>query len=78
MSARSKTAPASADANNPTVLPEPLRLACWRLAQLLDAGYEDAEAFAGPVVFGANTGIPARSWLRELPGAVWLNHAKKR
>ena len=46
MSPRGWTAAASADANNPTALPEPLRLACWRLAQLLDAGYEDAEAFA--------------------------------
>jgi hypothetical protein len=45
MSARS-WARADANNHNHTSVPEPLRLACWRLAQLLDAGYEAAEAFA--------------------------------
>jgi hypothetical protein len=27
-------------------LPEPLRVVCWRLAQLSDAGFDEAAAFA--------------------------------
>jgi hypothetical protein len=43
---RSWKSAASASADDAASLPESLRVLCWRLAELSEAGYDEAEAFA--------------------------------